>query len=330
MIVGPHSTIRPDVSVIVPLHRDGKLFRECLDRCLRMSVDTRFEVICVSDHDVSSLPVEVLLVRTGSTVDTSPAVKRDVGEKVARGDFMAFIDDDAYPRSDWLDVALAALADPTVAAVGGPGVTPIESPWRERLGGAVYESPLGSGPLRFRFVPLEPARDSDDLPAYCLVVRRGALRAVGGWQSTFYGGEDTKLCLALVSSGFRLRYIPDMVVYHHRRAIFRPHLRQVANVGFHRGFFVKKYPRTSRRVLYFLPVAATLGALAFAGLWVIFALRAPLLLSAMAIGAWLVLSATALRAAGAAALAFPVILFCHHLWYGLSFLRGLATRELRT
>jgi GT2 family glycosyltransferase len=331
VIAGPDSTTRqPQVSVIIPLHRDGERFRRCLDHCRQMRVSTVFEVICVSDHDLASLPPDVLCVRTGSTEDTSPAVKRDAGERVARGQFLAFLDDDAYPRSDWLDVALAALADPTVAAVGGPGVTPIDSPWRERLGGAVYESVLGSGPLRFRFVSLEPARDCDDLPAYCLVVRREAMQAVGGWQSTYYGGEDTKLCLALVSSGFRLRYIPDMVVYHHRRAIFGPHLRQVSNVGRHRGFFVKKYPRTSLRALYFLPIAVVVGVLALAPLLVVFAMRAPLPLLVLAVAAWLTLSATALRAAGAGALAFPVILFCHHLWYGVSFLRGLLTKELRT
>jgi GT2 family glycosyltransferase len=330
VIVGPDTLSAPQVSVIIPLHRDSERFRRCLDRCRGMPVDTAFEVICVSDHDVAGLPTDVLFVRTGSSIDTSPAVKRDVGEQVARGQFLAFLDDDAYPRSDWLDVAAAALADPMVAAVGGPGVTPLNSPWRERLGGAVYESPLGSGPLRFRFVSLEPARDCDDLPAYCLAVRRDAIRAVGGWRSTYYGGEDTKLCLALVSSGFRLRYVPDMVVYHYRRAVFGPHLRQVSNVGFHRGFFVKKYPRTSRRVLYFLPVAAVFGVLALACLWIIFAMRAPLLVSALTGVGWLVVSATALRAAGVAALAFPAILLCHHVWYGLSFLRGLATRELRT
>jgi glycosyltransferase involved in cell wall biosynthesis len=330
VIVGPDSISPPQVSVIIPLHRDGERFRGCLDLCRNMQVDAVFEVICVSDHDVASLPNDVLLARTGSTADTSPAVKRDVGERLARGSYLAFIDDDAYPRTDWLDVAMSALSDPAVAAVGGPGVTPDASPWRERLGGAVYESPLGSGPLRFRFVSLEPARDCDDLPAYCLVVRREAIKAVGGWRSTFYGGEDTKLCLNLIAAGFRLRYIPELVVYHHRRPIFAPHLRQVSNVGLHRGFFVRRYPRTSRRPLYFLPVMAVFGVLALTAVWITFAVRSPLLISTLTIGGWLVISATALRAAGMSALAFPAVLFCHHLWYGVSFLRGLATRELRT
>jgi GT2 family glycosyltransferase len=328
VIVEHDGASAPEVSVIVPLHRDGPRFRKCLDHCRRMPVAATFEVICVSDHPVSDLPTDVLLLRTGSSGDTSPAVKRDAGERVARARLLAFIDDDAYPRDDWLDVAMRAFADPSIAGVGGPGVTPAGSPWRERLGGAVYESLLGAGPLRFRFIPQEPPRDCDDLPAYNLVVRRDAIRAVGGWASTFYGGEDTKLCLALVSSGFRLRYLPDMVVFHHRRPVFGPHLRQVSNVGLHRGFFVKRYPKTSRRVLYLLPIAAVLTVLALAVLALVFARRALLPFWTVAAVGWLTLSATAVRAVGAAALGFPAILFCHHLWYAVGFVRGLATREL--
>ncbi|MCJ7633369.1 DUF72 domain-containing protein, partial [Candidatus Bathyarchaeota archaeon] len=31
------------------------------------------------------------------------------------------------------------------------------------------------------------------------------------------------------------------------------HMKQIANVGVHRGYFAKMYPDTSRRIFYFLP-----------------------------------------------------------------------------
>ena len=51
-----------------------------------------------------------------------------------------------------------------------------------------------------------------DWPAYNFFVRTEALRAVGGWASNYYGGEDTKLCLALHEAGYGIRYDPDVVV----------------------------------------------------------------------------------------------------------------------
>ena len=144
----------------------------------------------------------------------------------------------------------------------GPGVTPPNSPVLERAGGAFYESALGSGGLRYRFRPLGEVREIDDYPAYNFFVRTEALRSVRGWDSRFYGGEDTKLCLALHEAGHRLVYDPDVVVYHHRRPLFAPHMRQVGNVGRHRGYFVRAFPGTSARPIYFAPSLALLGGLA--------------------------------------------------------------------
>src|SRR5215218_841288 len=252
---------RPRVSVVVPLHRDTPAFRRCLSAIEALPGDDH-ELIVVTDRPVDGLPEDVRLVMTGSETDTSPAEKRDAALAVAAGEILAFLDDDAYPAPDWLDRALARLDDPTVAAVGGPGVTPPQSPFRERASGAFYESPFGSGGLRARFRPVDGVRPVDDWPAYNLVIKREALELVGGWGSSFYGGEDTKLCLALRDAGFTIVYDPAVLVYHHRRPIFAAHLRQVGNVGRHRGYFVRKFPGTSARVTYILPAAALVAALA--------------------------------------------------------------------
>jgi GT2 family glycosyltransferase len=319
----------PEASVIIPLHKDGERFRRCLASCLAMQVSTTFEVIVVSDQPVQDLSSSLIRTETGSLTPTSPAIKRDIGETLVRGQVLAFLDDDAYPSTNWLDAAMDALRGSAVHGVGGPGLTPPDSSWRERLGGAVYESRLGSGPLRRRFLPVGPARDCDDLPAYNLVIRRDAIVATGGWASNYYGGEDTKLCLALVDTGFRLRYDPSVIVYHYRRPFLRPHLRQVANVGRHRGYFFRKYPSTSRRGLYTLPALGAIGMVpAFFG--AALAIRAaPRPSSAVLAGGWLALSVPRFRKLGVAALAFPLLLLSHHLAYGLNFLRGLCTLTLR-
>ena len=317
----------PRFSMVIPLHRDGPRFRDCLEHARALVRDGGAEVIVVSDQPVE-LPDDVVAVTTGSSRDTSPAVKRDAAMPVAAGRVLAFIDDDAYPAPDWLERAGAALGEQGVGGVGGPGLTPPRSPWRERLGGAVYESRLGSGPLRHRFLPLPPTRYADDLPAYNLLIRREALEEIGGWGTTFYGGEDTELCLRLLRAGHRLRYDPSVRVFHHRRPVFRAHMRQIGNVGRHRGFFVRRYPATSRRPVYFLPVALTVGMLPALGVLVVAAVQWPGPVAAGLGAGWVVLSATAAPRAGWAAAAFPIALLCHHLAYGLNFIRGLFGRPI--
>ena len=316
------------VSVIVPLHRRTPAFEQCIGETLRQLREGD-ELIVVSDTSAGPLPDGIRPLLTGSARDTSPAEKRDLALAEARGDLCAFLDDDAYPAEGWIVRAVERFRDPSIVAVGGPGVTPPESGWRERAGGAFYESPFGSGGLRFRFTPLEPARDVDDFPAYNLFIRRDELRAIDGWNSSFYGGEDTKVCLALRRAGHRIVYDPRVLVYHHRRQIFGPHLRQVANVGRHRGHFVRIHPETSRRPMYFAPAVGLLGGLA-AVVWSARRRGRAAALGALgAVGAATVTGwALRDRRDPAVALVLPAVVAATHAAYGAAFLRGLATREI--
>lgn len=314
------------VSVVIPLHRDNPAFRRCLAGCRELDY-ADFEILVVSDGDVL-LPSGVRLLQTGSKSDTSPAEKRDLAIAGASGGFLAFIDDDAYPRKDWLRRAVDGFADRTVGALGGPGLTPPHSGFAERAGGAFYESWLGSGPYRYRFRQATP-RDVDDYPAYNLVIRREAAEAVAGWGTGFYGGEDTVICLALIQAGWRIAYDPELVVYHHRREIWGPHLRQIGNVGLHRGYFVKAYPETSLRPSYFLPTLGTAALGLLMGASLVSATGRRLL--GLGLGAYMG-AGFALGLAEhddpAVALALPAVALASHVTYGVQFVRGLLHPKL--
>ena len=310
-------------SVIIPAHRDGPAFRRCVAASVEQDYDD-YEVVVATDHGLDGLPEGVRVVETGSATDTSPAEKRDAAFEAASGDVLAYVDDDAYPAPDWLSTAARRLAQDGVKALGGPGLTPPDSSWRERLGGAVYESPAGSGPLRYRFVQA-PERTVEDYPAYNLFVRRDALEAVGGWGTSFYGGEDTVLCLKLARAGWPILYAPEVVAYHRRRPVILPHLRQVANVGRHRGYFVRAYADTSRRAIYALP---SLGPVALA-LALLLVRRRPLIgLPLVAAGYLGVTAESHRRHPFSVAAAVPLMAAAHHLAYGAAFVRGLLSRRL--
>ena len=316
-------------TVIIPLHRRTPAFERCVERAVAVA-GSEHAVLVVSDRDPGPLPDGAELVLTGARSNTSPAEKRDVALERVDTDVCAFLDDDAYPADDWLEVGLARLAtDPAIAAVGGPGVTPPGSPWRERVAGAFYESPFGSGGLSFRFRPVGPVRDVDDLPAYNLLVRTDALRSIGGWNSKLYGGEDTMTCLALVEAGHRIVYDPGVVVFHFRRPILMPLLHQVGNIGRHRGHFARVLPATSRRPLYFAP---TIGVAAAAGLCLcaLKSRRARTLGLAGGTAAWAVIARRALEdgCEPATAAVLPGVVAATHGAYGIQFARGFVTPSI--
>jgi len=247
----------PIVSIIiVDYKKDNPYLRECLD-AIQKQTYRRFETILVCDYHVDLNYPKLRQKFFGHYV--GPAEKRDIGAKMAQGEILAFIDDDAYPSETWLENIVPHFKKKNIAGVGGPGVTPPGVSWQEEASGWASASPMGAGPHLYRFLPFKK-RFVKDYPSMNLAVRKLDFEKVGGFDSNFWPGEDTKLCLDLTHKlGKKIIYDPQVLVYHHRRPIFFPHLRQNGNFGLHRGFFARILPETSLKFTYFLPSLLLLG-----------------------------------------------------------------------
>ena len=95
----------------------------------------------------------------------TPGEKRNLGINYSKGEFIAFLDDDAYPSEKWLENAKKILdSHSNYTGVCGPSITPPDSSLLEEIGGYIYESFLTSGPTRYRHIPLA-TRLVDDYPS---------------------------------------------------------------------------------------------------------------------------------------------------------------------
>ena len=263
----------PLVSVVIACPRRSWMLDECLAALGNQSY-RNFEVIVLPDGDLSGQSQDIRTAEAGgsqpstrnsqfstfnfklSTLPTGkvrPAEKRNIGIKAAKGEIVAFIDDDAYPDAHWLEYAVRYFGDETIGAVGGPGVTPPGDSFLARMGGRVYDNLLVSGNYRYRYKAGGVRRDVDDYPSCNLFVRKALLDSFGGYRTDFWPGEDTLLCKDIVDAGKRIVYDPWVVVCHHRRPLFGAHLRQLGRYAFHRGYFCKRYPSNSLRLSYFIP-----------------------------------------------------------------------------
>lgn len=247
----------PRFSLLVACPGDSAVLRRLLD-ALEAQTYRDFEALVLPDGPLD-LPARPWL-RVLPTGPARPAAKRNLGARAATGEILGLIDDDAYPRADWLATAAARFAGPEgVDALGGPGLTPPDDPPAAQLSGLVLASPLVSGNFRCRYFVQGPLRRVEDFPSCNLFVRRAAFEAVGGFREDFWPGEDTLLCADLQRAGHTLWYDPRLVVWHHRRPVFGPHLRQVGRYALHRGFFARRVGLNSRRLSYHLPSLFLLG-----------------------------------------------------------------------
>lgn len=322
------------VSIVIAVKTWQNNLEECIDKCQELDYPD-FEIIILPDSDTGTHPragdvplANTIPIKVIPTGPVTPAKKRDIALNYAQGEIIAFIDDDAYPQKLWFKNAIRNFADPEVAAVGGPAITPSEDNLRQKASGLVYASVLVSARHRRRYLPTK-RQEVDDYPSCNFLVRKSIMQELGGFKTNFWPGEDTKMCLEITKKlNKKIIYTPDVLVYHHRRPVFLPHLKQVANYALHRGYFVKHYPETSLRLSYFIPTLF-LFVLITAG---ILSLFLPLLriwylatLSLYFIVVFIFSISKKLRL-------IPLVFFgitLTHLAYGTYFLKGLLLRKLK-
>lgn len=132
-------------------------------------------------EDIPRLPAERAVIQRAGRLGWADA--RTLGLRAARGEVTLLLDTSVEPTGDVLTPILEAFEDPTVGLAGGWGV-------RSRDGRHFEEAAPGQ---------------VDAVEAYCLAVRRAALRAVGGFDRRFrfYRNADLDFSFAVRDAGWR-------------------------------------------------------------------------------------------------------------------------------
>ena len=195
----------------------------------------RDAVASVVAQEYPSEKYEVLIVDNGSTDHTRkmaqdfckarPNVRyvfegnvglshaRNRGWREARGEYIAYIDDDCKIPPSWLSAAAKVIEQEHPAALGGPFYACYNVPkpvW--------FKDEYGS---RVQGTEVRPLMDGEYLDGMNMFIRADALRELGGFNPDFgmkgmtigYG-EETELINRLRNSGGTIYYAPEVFVYH--------------------------------------------------------------------------------------------------------------------
>ena len=246
------SSDAPTVSIVVPTFaRPGQL-RQCLDGIARLEAATfSFEVVVVDDGGPE--PLDTLIASYANGLDirlirqsrAGPGAARNAGTAVARGTFLAFIDDDCTPAPDWLSALVPELERDGRQLLGG------------RVENALIENPYSSASEHVsRFVyeyNHTPGAREPFFTTNNIALAADLFRAVGGFETSIPSAtaEDKEFCHRWVAHGLALAHVPSVVVHHAHALTFAQFLRQHFNYG--RGILTFRLLRRRRADGSFVP-----------------------------------------------------------------------------
>jgi GT2 family glycosyltransferase/glycosyltransferase involved in cell wall biosynthesis len=214
-----------NVSVIVLNYNQAGTTIECLDALARARSELIREIIVV-DNGSDADELDILRTRhaQGDFVLVEVGENRffgegnNIGVDEARGDYVVFLNNDAFVQPGWVEALTATLeSDPEVAAVGPMFLYPdgrVQEVGALALPtGDVVQVGKGAvwGPDHY-----DTPCAVDFCSAACLMMRRSDFLAVGGfgfeWEPAYY--EDADLCLKLWTSCGKVVVNPGARVVH--------------------------------------------------------------------------------------------------------------------
>lgn len=223
-----HSPSCPVISVVVCTRNRSQYLRRALSSLIGQTLDPRaYEIVVVDNGSTDGtgfLLASLAGQAEGRTIRVVPeevpglSRARNAGAEQARGQFVAFLDDDAQASPEWLSGILRCFSqvEPTPVVVGGRIVPSYESDKPSWFKDTYEERSWG---MTARFL-----RRGETLSGSNMAFPREALLRSGGFDPAFGVrgetlrlGEETDLLLRLwdahAGSSF-LYYDPDLVVAH--------------------------------------------------------------------------------------------------------------------
>jgi GT2 family glycosyltransferase len=282
-------------SILIPTFNGALKIGYCLDALIPQIAGRDVEILVVNDGstDATSKVVGTYSnVRLITQANAGPAAARNRGAREARGRILLFTDDDCVPMPNWLDAMLAPFNDPEVVGAKGIYRTHQKS-LAARFVQIEYED-------KYRLMANLPTIDFID--TYSAGFIRDRFQEMNGYDTSFpvACAEDIELSYRMSARGWKMKFVPEAIVYHTHPATFSSYLKKKYKFAFWRVLAVRKNPgkgvkdshtpQVMKLQLLFLPALVLSVILDLT-------LRWKISLSALVVGAFLLTAAPfALRA----------------------------------
>jgi GT2 family glycosyltransferase len=225
----------PPISVVVCSYNGSGTIGECLDHLSTLNYPN-YEIIVVDDGstDDTAEIAQCHDVRLIRTENRGLSAARNTGMQHARGEIVAYIDDDAYPDEDWLNYLSRAFQRTSHAMIGGPNLVPLRDP---PVAQCVARAP--GGPTHVLLTDTL----AEHVPGCNMAFRKSRLEEIDGFDPIFRtAGDDVDVCWRIQERGWSIGFAPAALVWHHRRPSIRTYWKQQCGYGKAEALLHQKWP----------------------------------------------------------------------------------------
>ena len=230
----------PSASIIIPTLNRKERLRVCLNSIIKIDYPrSKLEIIVVDngskDGTIEMVSNEFPEIKIVLEPRKNSCYARNAGWKNAKGQIIAYTDDDCVVDENWLKILISSFDTEEIGGVGGPLLLLLgpQSVVKKFLG-----TPFGD------FDKGSDRKLTDFLITANLALRSDVFKTSRFDVSlAFTALEDIDFCGSLINNGYKLLYVPEAKVYHNidpERLTMRYVLRRVFFAGISAYIFEKK------------------------------------------------------------------------------------------
>ena len=227
-----YEQIVPFISIIIPTYNRPKQLSACLHSLADLDYSRkRFEIVIVDDGSRETLDdtitpfqdrLNLTLIRKRNG---GPASARNQGAQIARGEFLAFTDDDCRLSTDWLTIMETRFETEPDSMFGGYSVNcltkNIFATTSQLIVDIVYDF-------------YNPTADKATfITSNNMAMSARLYKKINGFDVSFpkAAAEDRDFCDRWIHAGYQIIYAPEAKVYHYHELGLRGYLKQHFNYG---------------------------------------------------------------------------------------------------
>ena len=243
----------PKVSIVIPTKNSEDVIEKCLKSIQNLDYPKEdLEVIIVDGYSTDR--TAEIARRYGCKVvfedKGTISYARDLGVKHAKGEYIAFTDADCVVTKNWIKELIKHFKDDTIAAVGGPNLTPEDDTDFAKCVGVVLTA-LSKVGARYGLSGGR-VREIYHNPTCNVMYKKKVLEEVGGFNYSLITVDDEELDYRIRKRGYKILYTPYAIVYHYRKPTWKKFVKMAWNYGIGRMQAIKLH-RDMGRWFHFVP-----------------------------------------------------------------------------